>query len=209
MPGHVFFFSVLYSHQHWPFLSRAKMSVLMTRHARARFFLCFAATSIDLTSPFYPTLKMSFSYGIDDPPCLGTVLSVLGNWLALLPRAYAQAVKHCLSIVCRLHENHQIATSIGIWATRKCNETVDIGENCLQYASSCLVKSMSVTNIVLLVRGCNDPIFCTRFRNHLISRTDFLISDWFPDLLLISKWFLSGSWFLGWFLDFYCDFWIS
>ena len=29
-----------------------------------------------------------------------------------------------------------------------------------------------------LIRGdCNKPIFCTRFRNDLISRMDFLISD--------------------------------
>ena len=38
-----------------------------------------------------------------------------------------------------------------------------------------------------LQRVCNDLIFCTRFRNHLISRTDFLIFDRFPDFLLSSS----------------------
>ena len=68
------------------------------------------------------------------------------------------------------------------------------------------------TVAVFKPRGLQQLIFCTRFRNHLISGMDFQISgmiSWFPiDFYIIYVWEMI-SWFLLCFLDFYCDFLIS
>ena len=66
-------------------------------------------------------------------------------WLALsLPRVHAQGVKH----VRLLSSPTKIVRSrvLGIWETPKHNESVDIGEKLLQYASNYLTGPTSVTN---------------------------------------------------------------
>ena len=55
------------------------------------------------------------------------------------------------------------------------------------FCSSVLDCILALLSSNLQPRVHNDPIFCMRFRNHLISRIDFLISDRFPDFLLISN----------------------